>query len=190
VSSLPSRAEALDTLRKAGCSRDLIKHSVLVADIAREIFSSINPKVNVDVHLVEIGALLHDIGRSVTHGVEHGSVGAKILEKLGYPSSLVSLVRNHVGAGIPREEAIALGLPPIDHLPTTIEEKLVCYADKLASGSVRISFEKALEALARDLGSGHPSLARLRRLHQEIIELAGGVGGGTYPSGKGSAGKK
>lgn len=190
MSSLPSRAEALATLRKVGCSNDVVKHSVLVTEIAREIASSFNPKVKVDLHLVEVGALLHDIGRSVTHGVRHGSVGGQILEKLGYPDSLVGLVRNHVGAGIPQEEAIALGLPPIDHLPTTIEEKLVCYADKLAWGSVRVSFEKALEALAKDLGSDHPSVARLKRLHQEIMELIGGVGDESNPSGKGSAGKR
>lgn len=190
MSSLPSRAEALGTLRKAGCSSDIIKHSILVADIAREIVSSFNPKIKVDLHLVEIGALLHDIGRSVTHGVKHGSVGAEMLEKLGYPSSLVSLVRNHVGAGIPREEAITLGLPPIDHLPTTIEEKLVCYADKLASGSVHVPLEKALETLAEDLGSEHPSLTRLRRLHQEITELAGGAWSGSHTPRKGSTGKR
>jgi len=190
VSSLPSRAEALATLRKAGCSNDVVRHSVLVAEIAREIASSFNPKIKVDLHLVEIGALLHDIGRSVTHGAEHGSVGAQILEKLGYPDSLASLVRNHVGAGIPRDDAITLGLPPIDHLPTTIEDKLVCYADKLARGSVRIPFEKALEALAEDLGSEHPSIARLRSLHQEIMELAGGVGDESHSTRKGSTRKR
>lgn len=181
MSSLPSRAEALDALRKAGCSSDVIKHSVLVAQVAREIVSSLNTKVKVDVHLVEVGALLHDIGRSVTHGVGHGSVGAQILEKLGYPDSLVSIARNHVGAGIPREEAISLGLPPIDHLPATIEEKLVCYADKLAWGSVRVSFEKTLKAVAEDLGSDHPGVARLRHLHQEIVELIGGADDDSNP---------
>ncbi len=190
MSSLPSRAEALDALRKAGCSSDVVRHSILVADIARGIISSLNPKVKVDVHLVEVGALLHDIGRSVTHGVQHGSVGAQILEKLSYPDSLVSIARNHVGAGIPREEAILLGLPPTNYLPTTIEEKLVCYADKLASGSVRIPLEKALEALADDLGSEHPSIARLRNLHQEIMELTGGVGNESHPSREGSTGKR
>jgi len=190
VSSLPSRAEALEVLRKTGCSDEVVRHSILVAEIAKEIISSLNPNVNVDVHLVEAGALLHDIGRSLTHGVQHGSVGAQLLERLGYPDSLVDIARNHVGAGIPRKEAIALGLPPIDHLPKTVEEKLVCYADKLAWGSVRVQFEKALEALAKDLGSDHPSIARLRCLHQEIMELTGGVGNESHPSRKDSARKR
>ena len=190
MSSLPSRAEALKTLRKAGCSSDVIKHSILVADVAREIVSSINPRIKVDLHLVEVGALLHDVGRSVTHGVKHGSIGAEMLKKMGYPDRLVSLVRNHVGAGIPCEEAIALGLAPIDHVPSTIEEKLVCYADKLASGSVRVPFEKALRILGEDLGFEHPSLTRLRHLHEEIMELTGGVGRRSRPHGKDSAEKR
>jgi len=190
VSSLPSRAEALKTLRKAGCSSDVIKHSILVADVAREIVSSINPRIKVDLHLVEIGALLHDIGRSVTHGVKHGSVGAEMLKKMGYPDRLVGLVRNHVGAGIPREEAIVLGLAPIDHLPTSIEEKLVCYADKLASGSIRVPFEKALKTLGEDLGFEHPAITRFRHLHKEIMELTGGVGHRSRPHGKDPAEKR
>ena len=190
MSSLPSRAKALATLRKAGCPNKVIKHSLLVAKIAEEIVNSINPKINVDYHLVEIGALLHDIGRSITHGVEHGCVGAAILEELGYPGILVGLVRNHVGAGIPRKEAIALGLPPRDYLPATAEEKVVCYADKLARGSVRISFEEALKAFAADLGSHHPGLARFRRLHEEIVGLARGADGGTCSSRKDPSGKR
>jgi uncharacterized protein len=175
ASNLPSRAEALEILRKVGCSDGVIEHCIFVAEIAKEIASSVSSKVNIDIHLVETGALLHDIGRSVTHGVKHGSVGADILEKLGYSGRLVSLVRNHVGAGISREEAISLGLPPIDHIPTTTEEKLVCYADKLAAGTVRISFEEVLEAYARTLGPEHASLRRLRDLHREVMELTGAV---------------
>lgn len=190
MSSLPSRPKALRTLRKFGCSEDVIRHSVVVADVAIEIASCINPKANVDLRLIEIGALLHDIGRSATHGVKHGSIGAEILERLSYPSSLVKIALNHVGAGIPREEAIALGLPPIDHMPTTVEEKLVCYADKLVRGSVRTSLEEALQALARDLGPKHPSLSRLQALHQEIMELTGGACDGTRSSREGSSGKK
>jgi uncharacterized protein len=190
VSSLPSRKEALDALRKAGCSEHVINHSILVAKIAVEIASSINPRNDLDFHLVEIGALLHDIGRSVTHGVEHGSVGGAILEELGYPSAVVSIVRNHVGAGIPQEEAAALGLPPIDHIPTTIEEKVICYADKLVSRNARVSFEETLKALAEDLGPDHPAIARLQHLHQEIMKLTGGADGGISPPRKDSRRKR
>jgi uncharacterized protein len=189
VSSLPTRKEALDTLRKTGCSEHVINHCIVVAKLAVEIASSINPKNDLDLHLVEIGALLHDIGRSAAHGVEHGSMGAAILEKLGYPSAVINIVRKHVGAGIPQAEAVALGLPPIDHIPTTIEEKVVCYADKLISGNIRVSFEEALKTFADGLGPNHPAVARFRHLHQEIMKLTGGMDGGTGPTGK-STGRK
>lgn len=179
----------MKTLRKAGCSNSVVKHSLLVAEIAREIASHMNPRVKLDHDLIEVGALLHDIGRSVTHDVKHGVIGAEILEKMRYPERLVRLVRNHVGAGIPREEAVPLGLPARDHVPSTVEEKVVCYADKLASGSTRVTFEKALQGFADDLGSSHPSLARLRRLHEEIMELTEGASHGACPHRKGTASK-
>jgi uncharacterized protein len=190
VSSLPSRTEALNTLRKSGCSKNVINHSLLVEGIATEIASSINPKYHIDLDLVKIGALLHDIGRSTTHGIKHGSTGAEILERLGYPDRLVRIARNHVGAGIPREEATALGLSPADHLPETIEEKVVCYADKLVSGNTRVSFEEALTAFTRDLGPEHPGIERFRNLHREIVEMMGGDGNGTHASGENSSRKR
>lgn len=190
MSSLPTGKEALDTLRKAGCPEQVINHCIVVAKLAVEIACSINPKKDLDLHLVEIGALLHDIGRSMTHGVEHGSVGAAMLEKLGYCSMVVNIVRRHVGAGIPQAEAVALGLPSIDHIPTTMEEKVVCYADKLISGNTRVSFEEALKNLANGLDPNHPAMARFRHLHQEIMKFTGGISCGTGPVGKDSERKK
>ena len=179
MNDLPSYSEALKILRKSGCSEKIVKHSILVSDTAKEIASYINHGIHIDLQLVEVGALLHDIGRSTTHGIQHGSVGAGILENLNYPSRLVNVVRNHVGAGIPKEEAETLGLPSKDHLPETIEEKVVCYADKLVSGNKRVSFEQALESLLQSLGSGHPGIERFRNLHKQIVELTGGANGRT-----------
>lgn len=190
MSSLPSRTKSLKILRQAGCDESVLSHSLLVAKIAKEIAYSINHRHKVDLHLVEIGALLHDIGRSKTHGITHGAEGAEILGRFGYPEQLVRLVRNHVGAGIPREEASAIGLPPNDYTPATIEEKVVCYADKLVSGNTRISFEEALNAFAEDLGWEHPGIARFRGLHREIMQMAGGTVSEADSVGEDSAGKR
>jgi len=190
VSSLPSRAKSLRILGEAGCDESVVSHSLLVTKIAMEVASSINHRHKLDLRLVKIGALLHDIGRSKTHGITHGAEGATILKKLGYPEQLVRLVRKHVGAGIPREEAAVLGLPPDDYTPTTIEEKVVCYADKLVSGNTRISFEEALNAFAEDLGWEHPGISRFRDLHREIVEMAGGTINEADSVGEDSAGKR
>ncbi len=190
VSSLPSRTKSLKILKEAGCDESVLSHSLLVTKVAMEIASLVNHRHKVNLRLVEIGALLHDIGRSKTHGITHGAEGAEILERLGYPEQLVRLVRNHVGAGIPREEASVIGLPPNDYTPATIEEKVVCYADKLVSGNTRISFEEALNAFAEDLGWKHPGITRFRDLHREITQMAGGTVSEADTVGEDSAGKR
>ena len=85
----------------------------------------------VDTKAVIAGALLHDIGRTRTQTVRHGVEGAEILEKEGVDMKVVEIVRRHVGAGISPEEAKKLGLPDYDYIPRTLEERIVCLADKM-----------------------------------------------------------
>ena len=171
---LPERTDAIEMLRRAGCPQNVIDHCLSVTTLAVEIAAACKKNgVDVDLRLVEIGAILHDIGRSRTHGVEHGVVGAKIVEEMGLPEEVVRIVDRHVGGGIPLEEAVKLGLPPKDHIPQTVEEKIVCYADKLIEGEKRVDLEETLRNFAMELGSDHPSLDWLRALQKEIIELTG-----------------
>ena len=98
---LPSREKALKFLREAGCSRNVIRHCKAVAELAVEIAEACREKgLAVDVKLVEVGALLHDIGRAKTHTVHHAIVGAKIAKSLGLPEPVISIIKRHVGGGI------------------------------------------------------------------------------------------
>ena len=92
---------------------------------------------------MEVGALLHDIGRSTTHGIHHAIAGADIARKLGLPSEVVSIIERHIGAGLSKKEAAILGLPKKDYLPVTLEEKIVTHADNLIEDNkkVPISYE-------------------------------------------------
>lgn len=81
---------------------------------------------------------------------------------------------HHLGAGIPKNEAIKLGLPARDFIPKTLEEKIVTYADKLAMRNRKISYGRALELLRSDLGPKHPAIERFKKLHEEIQNLSGG----------------
>jgi uncharacterized protein len=165
-----TRDVALSALRNAGCSEDVIKHCLTVERKAVEIAEKIKGNGHkVDLELVRVGAILHDIGRAVTHGISHGIEGAKILRKLGL-EDFVGFAENHIGAGIPRDEAEMLGLPSKDFLPKSLEEKIVAYADKLVSGNVSISFEEAREQFKAQIGAGenHPALKRLDALHAQI----------------------
>ena len=126
--------------------RLLLHHSRQVADRALYIAGQ-RPGLGVDTGFVEEAALLHDVGIFLTdapaihcHGTEpylvHGYLGGKLMRAEGRPD-LARVCERHTGTGLTREDiaARALPLPPADYLPETMEEKLVCYADKFYSKS-------------------------------------------------------
>lgn len=171
----PTTEEALSFLKKKACNPKIIKHSIAVATTAVELAEScIRKGTHVDMTLVRSGALLHDVGRSVTTDVKHGMEGAGILREAGFSEDLARIAERHVGAGIPKEEAMALGLPPKDYLPATLEEKIVCYADKLVSGSKVTDIDYVIKIFADKLGPDHPSIERLKRLDKEITHTING----------------
>ena len=107
---LPSREQALQFLRQSGCSRNVMKHCEAVAELAVEIATACKERgLKVNSELVEIGALLHDIGRAKTHSVHHAIIGAEIAESLGLPKTVISIIKRHVGGGITAREAKKLG---------------------------------------------------------------------------------
>ena len=169
---LPSREQALQFLRQSGCLRNVIKHCEAVAELAVEIANACKERgLEVDSELVEIGALLHDIGRAKTHSVHHAVIGAEIAESLGLPETVISIIKRHVGGGITASEAKKLGWPMDIYVPQTLEEKIVSYADKLIEGSQRVPIERTIENLSRELPPS--SIAGIRRLHMEMLTLIG-----------------
>lgn len=160
-------------LREVGCSPEVIKHSFTVERKALEIANRVSENGHaVDLKLVGLGAILHDVGRAETHGIEHGIRGAEILRRRGL-GKFAGFAENHIGAGIPADEAKELGLPERDFMPRTLEEKIVAYADKLILGAGSVSFEGARGQLEAQLGVDHPALKRLDALHEEIQKLQG-----------------
>ena len=129
---------------------------------------------DVDMELVEIGAILHDIGRSKTHGPDHAAVGGEMVRRLGIAEPVACIVDRHVGAGIPEDEARALGLPEGVYVPETLEEKIVCYADKLIAGWREVDISVTIEDFAGKMGRDHPAIERLWNLHREMDGLLNG----------------
>ncbi len=91
--------------------------------------------------------MLHDIGIRwcdapgiYCHGDEpylcHGLIGGKVLREEGFPRH-ARVCERHTGAGLTRQqiEERQLPLPLADYLPETLEEQLICYADKFYSKS-------------------------------------------------------
>lgn len=171
---LLSAKMALQLLSKVGCSKRVVSHCEAVSRLALK-FAKIckNKGCAVDIDLVEVGGLLHDIGRSKTHDVTHAVVGAEVAKSLNLPNSIVSIIERHIGGGIGSEEAKDLGLPEKDYFPFTLEEKLVAYADKLISGSSVVPIEYTLKEFSRQLGANHPAIDRVKRLHEELFVLVG-----------------
>jgi uncharacterized protein len=120
------------------------------------------------VELVRIGALLHDIGRCTSNGVDHGVTGGKLLRDYGIDQRIAQIAEKHVGAGITPREAADLHLPPGDYVPETLEQKIVAAVDNLIEGTRRVSIEKAEAELQGKL-KGHPAVARVRKLHNEVF---------------------
>lgn len=143
-----------------------------MAKIALKIARKLeNRGFNINLELVEIGALLHDIGRSKTHTVHHAIVGAEIAREKGLPEPIIKIIERHVGGGITAQEAEKLGWPVKDYIPKTLEEKIVCYADKLTEGNKQVPVEVTIKKLAAELGENHPAIERVRKLHEEFVSM-------------------
>ena len=167
MNSIPTPEECIELLKKSGCSEEVIRHCQTVRDVAVRIAE----KANADVKLVEASALLHDIGRSKTHGIRHAVEGGKIVRNLGLSEEIINIVERHIGAGLPAEEAKKLGLPANDFLPITLEEKIVCHADNLVECNMKQKIENEIKkALIHDY-KGYAN--RLIALHKELSEICG-----------------
>ncbi len=167
MDSIPTPKECINYLKISGCSEEVIRHCKAVRAVAIKIAK----KANADVILVEAGALLHDIGRSKTHDIDHAVEGVKIAKELGLPDVIINIIKRHIGAGLESEEAKHLGLPAKDYIPETLEEKIVSHADSLIDNNKKQKIETAIEKALLD---GHKEYARrLASLHKELSDICG-----------------
>lgn len=167
MSNLPSYDKCIHLLINNGCSEKVISHCKAVCNLSVKIAK----KAGADERIVEVGALLHDIGRCKTHGILHALKGAKIVEKQGFPEKIVLIVQNHIGAGLDKTEAKKLGLPNKEFMPKSLEEKIVCHADNLIDDCTRQPVEAEVE---QALQKGLKNYAiRLIELHKELSDICG-----------------
>ncbi|KAA0007816.1 MAG: TIGR00295 family protein [Thermoplasmata archaeon] len=164
---LPSPQECIKLLDEQGCSPEVVAHCKAVRDVAVKIAEC----TGADKELVEVGALLHDIGRSRTHGITHGLEGARIAREMGLPESVVRIIERHLGAGISKEEAKKLGLPPKDYTPKTLEEKIVAHADNLIERDRVQNIQVEIDRQMRNKNFEYAK--KLRELHDELSALCG-----------------
>src|SRR5512133_1139652 len=84
----------VELLRKAGVSEDDIQHCLAVTAKALEIAHRTGAAL--DFELIGRGALLHDLGKSRTHAIEHGKLGAEMGRKLGLPTAVPGIMEKHI----------------------------------------------------------------------------------------------
>jgi uncharacterized protein len=176
LSLLPTRSEALQLLKDANCASHVLRHCQAVATVAVRIAQEISTQgYDVDIDLVQAGALLHDIGRGTTHSVDHGVAGVIIAQSFGVAPSLIRIIKCHIGSGITSKEARRLELPVKDYLPKSLEEKIVTYADKLIEGAHEVGYEEAFHKFQQELGGflGSAAIERFQLLHTELSRLRG-----------------
>lgn len=155
----------------------LTVHSRLVADKALECAHRRN--IDADLVFVEEAAMLHDIGIFRCNAPDiscfgdrpyicHGIEGRALLEAEGMPRHALVCER-HTGAGLTVDDIVKQGLPlpHRDMTPQSVEEKLICYADKFFSKSGDITAEKPLEKVILSMRKhGEDTLSRFMQLHE------------------------
>jgi uncharacterized protein len=171
----------IDILRKAGMSDDDVTHSVHVAEKALEIARRIGGK-SIDQELVGRGALFHDLGKTKTHEMEHGRIGAELGKTIGLSDEITAIMEKHIRGGLTEGEAQELGLPVKDYTLRRLEERIVIYADRLVDiiydGIVTVESERDAEDRFEDILRAYPkygknqvTLDRYLGYHREIEGL-------------------
>ena len=135
------------------------------------------------MEFIHEAAMLHDIGIFLTHAptigcfgsspyICHGFLGRKLLDKLGFPEHAL-VAERHTGAGITADNISinSLPLPCRDMIPLSIEEKIICFADKFFSKSPdKKGIEKTIPEIINELTAIDATQAkRFADLKKELL---------------------
>lgn len=170
----------LDLLRTEGMTEPDLDHSLKVATKALEIARRTGAML--DLELIGRGALFHDLGKTATHEISHGRIGAELGAKLGLPQAVTAVMEKHIRGGLTEPEAMELGLPIKDYTLHRLEERIIIYADRLVDiihdGIVEIKKEAEAETRFVEIlneyhkyGKNETTLKRYLGYHEEIQGL-------------------
>lgn len=133
----------------------LVTHSRSVAEKALQIVDR-HPELLLDRTFVYEAAMLHDIGIFLTNAsgifcfgdkpyICHGTLGAELMRNEGYPRHALVCER-HTGAGLSLQQIVEeqLPVPHREMIPVSLEEQVICFADKFYS-KTHLEREKSVE---------------------------------------------
>ena len=95
---IPTREQCFEFFRRYEMLPHIVRHSELVADVALLIARKLNSGgQQLDLALVEAGALLHDITKTMCIKTKenHAQTGGELIDSLGYPA-VANIVRQHI----------------------------------------------------------------------------------------------
>lgn len=151
--------------------RILLQHSHLVAQKCL-LIAARHPELHLDATFLEEAAMLHDIGIFLTDAqgihcqgthpyVSHGYLGAELLRNEGFPRH-ARVCERHTGTGLTIIDIQNqhLSIPLRDFRPETLEEEVICYADKFFSKS-RPDKEKTYEQALASVSKHNPHCATI-----------------------------
>ncbi len=159
----------------------LVRHGRQVAGKALKAAEKV-ADLNPDTVFIEQAAMLHDIGIFLTRIPQlecngdkpyicHGYLGGELLKQKGLMGHALVCER-HVGTGISADEIHRAGLPlpHRDMLPVTLEEEIICYADKFFSKSPNGNgTEKPLSKIVRGLSPyGEDKVEKFMSWHKKF----------------------
>lgn len=176
--------DAIRLMKEYGCPDAMILHCKIVAKVATHIAeNAVKENKNLDLHLIEVGALLHDIGKSRFPDIDHAYQGGEFIRSAFkaitddlFRSKLANLVERHIGAGLSADDIIKfnkekhLSIPVRDYIPLTMEEKIVALADKMVEGNHEKSFEEQLPEKIKRYGENSDFVRRITEWHDELHE--------------------
>lgn len=126
-----------------------------------------HPELAVDIRFIEEAGMLHDVGIFLTRAphiacegsypyICHGYLGRELLTEEGYPRHGLVCER-HTGTGLSLETIInrKLPIPRRDMRPQSLEEKIICFADKFFSKS-QLGKEKPIKKVRQSLANHGP----------------------------------
>lgn len=154
--------------------RILLVHSRSVAEKAL-LIAGRHPELSLDREFVFEAAMLHDIGIFQTNAPDifcfgdrpyicHGTLGAELMRKEGYPRHALVCER-HTGAGLSLQQIVEqqLPVPHREMVPVSLEEQVICFADKFYS-KTHLEREKSVEKARNSLAKyGEAGLQRFDR---------------------------
>lgn len=146
-------------------------HARKVADLAVSIVDR-HPELGMDKVFIEEAAMLHDIGIFLTDAprihcygtvpyICHGFLGAELLRKEGLKRHALVCER-HTGTGLTKEliEKNSWPLPLVDMRPVSLEEQIICFADKFYSKTKFLYDRRTMEQVVESM----------RKISDEAVE--------------------